>query len=185
MDRILRMLVDRQLSPLYVPTVVTLALLLTIVGFAATIWTIAEQRERWAAEDARNGPRFKLTITSMVKPDRYRYAQLVVTNTRPHDYLQLVRIEAVAPSGLLFTEVTNPVRWTLRGEPRRSLDISDGYIPPNGTYSMNIALRTDRTPGSDQGEEIELVVEAMELAPDPRTLKHALRFPIPADAAKQ
>jgi hypothetical protein len=179
------MLVDRQLSPLYVPTVVTLALLLTIVGFAATIWAIAQQRERWAIEDARNGPRFKLTITSMVKPDRYRYAQLVVTNTRPHDYLQLVRIEAVAPSGLLFTEVTNPVRWTLRGEPRRSLDISDGYIPPNGTYSMNIALRTDRTPGSDQGEEIELVVEAMELAPDPRTLKHALRFPIPADAAKQ
>jgi hypothetical protein len=185
MNRILRMLVDRPPPPLYVPIVVTLALLVSIIGLAATIWAIAQQRERWAIEDARNGPQFKFTISNVVKPDRFRFAQLIITNTRPHDYLRLARIEAVAPSGLLFTEVTNPVRWTLRGEPRRSLDISDGYIPPNGTYSMNIALRTDRTPGSDQGQEIELVVEAMELAPDPRTLKHALRFPIPADAAKQ
>jgi hypothetical protein len=185
MNRILRRLIDRQRSPLYVPTVVTLALLVSIIGLAATIWAIAQQRDRWAIEDARNGPRFKLTISNVLKPDRFRFAQLIITNTRPHDYLQLVRIEAVAPTGLLFTEVTNPVRWTLRGEPRRSLDIPDGYIPPNGTYSMNIAFRTDRTPDSDQGQEIELVVEAMELAPATRTLKHVLRFPIPTGAAKQ
>jgi len=179
------MLTDRQLSPVYVPTVVTVALLLTVVSFAATIWTIAQQRERWAVEDARNGPRFKLTITNVLKQDRYRYAQLVVTNTLPHDYLQLVRIEAVAPSDLILTEVTNPVRWTLRGEPRRILDIPDGFISPNGAYAMNIAFRTDRTPGSDQDQEIELVVEAVELAPATRTLKHVLRIPIPTGAAKQ
>jgi hypothetical protein len=185
MNRILRVLFDRQLSPLYVPTVVTIALLVTIVGFAATIWTIAQQRDRWAVEDARNSPRFRFTVSNTVNPDRFRRAQLVITNTLPHDYLQLVRIEAVAPSDLILTEVTNPARWTLRGEPRRSLDIPDGFIAPNGAYAMNIAFRTDRTPGSDQGEDIELTAEALELAPAGRTLKHALRFPIPADAAKQ
>ena len=76
------MLADRQLSPLYVPTVVTVGLLVTIVGFAATIWTIAQQRDRWAVEDARNSPRFRFTISNTV-PLSFAPPFLVVPNKSP------------------------------------------------------------------------------------------------------
>jgi hypothetical protein len=183
-NKIFKVIAGRQPSPLYVPIIVTVALLVTIIGCAATIWNIAQQRERWAIEDDRNGPRFRVTISNEVKQDRFRFGQMIFINTMSHDYMQLVRIEAVAPSDLIFTEITNPARWTLRGEPRRILDIPKAYVPPNGTYSMIIMFRTDRTPNSDQGQEIELVAEAIDLSSAPRTFKRSLRQPIPIDAAK-
>jgi len=178
-----KILFDRQPSPLYVPVVVTIALLATVIGLAATVWNIAEQRARWAIEDDRNGPRLRITISTVAKPDRFRFAQLTFVNTLPHDYVQLTRIEAVAPSDLLIAEVTNVARWTLRSEPRRSLDIANAHIPPNATYTMMIALRTDRTPDSDQGQETELAADAIELFPTGRKFRRSLRHPIPTEAS--
>jgi hypothetical protein len=176
---------DRRLSSLYVPIAVTVALLMSVAGLAATVWNIAEQRARWAIEDERAAPRFTIRISTDVRRERFRLGYLTLLNPRPFDHMQVLRIAAVAPSDLVFTEVTNLPRWTLRSEPRRSLDIPVVNIPPNGSYAVVIALRTDRTPTSDQGQAIELAAEIIELSSTTRTWRRVARSAIAEEAFKR
>src|SRR5882757_2160177 len=182
---LLKQLLDRQPSPMYVPVVVTIGLLLATIGFATAMLNAVEQRARWAMEDERSAPRLRMTVWHQVKPGGLRYGQLNVVNALAHDHLQLVRLVAVSPSDLIFTELTNPLTGTMRGELRRSLEVANTYILPNGTYSLMIAFRTGRTPSADQGEEIALDAVLTELTPTARQLKRPLRFVVPSDAAKQ
>jgi hypothetical protein len=50
-------------------------------------------------------------------------------------------------------------------------------VPPNGTYAMLIVFRTDRTPSSDQGEEMAPDAFVIELTPTAWQLKRPLRVP--------
>jgi hypothetical protein len=175
---------ERRLSSLYVPIAVTIALLVSVASLAATVWSIAAQRARWASEDERNAPRFTIRISTDVRQEQFRLGYLTLLNPRPFDHMQLLRIAADAPSDLVFTEVTNLPRWTLRSEPRRSLDIPVVNLPPNGSYAVVIALRTDRTPQSDQGQVIELAAEIIELSATTRTWRRVARSAIPEEASK-
>jgi hypothetical protein len=183
MIKLLRMLFDRQLPSAYVPIVATITLLVNIVAFITIVWHIGQQRERWVIEDDRASPRFSIRISREVREERFRFGQLLFVNTLSYDHMTLVRIEAIAPTDLMFTEITNLPRWTLRGELRRVLEIQDTIIQPKGTFSMMIVFRTDRTPGSDQGQDIEFAAEAIDLSSG-RTVRRSVRLAIPDDAAR-
>jgi hypothetical protein len=140
---------------------VTISIVILILGIRSFI----RQGQRWAAEDARIGPRVLLLIDGTSRPDGWRHAVVQVTNRLNAD-LEILKIEAVRPKKLLLASlqtVGGAARAPLGSKPAKSLDIRK-TLPPqspspinyNHTWSSGLLLRISGTPNKDEGDVVRI-----------------------------
>lgn len=158
-------------------SLVVLAVALLSLGFA--IATYKRQGDRWAAEDSSvfqlNGSAEPL-LTS--EGSRVGYLSFY----RGREPMRVQKFAIISPSDAIFALANGrkplaPLTGTI------ILDAIAG-LSVESAHRFELVIRTPRTPGSDQGEVIEIEATAVELAGEKQTIVRRAKLMIPPTAAK-